>query len=185
MDLLGKKARLFHTRSWMSPYPHNFKMMRIGDYDGSIDPEEHLGRFENAAMLHCYTDRIKCKVFCTTLVKSVQQWFNQLKPGSITSFESFSGMFLHQFTSRKRHKKTSLSLFDIRRKENESLRDFVKRFNSMVLEIPSCPTEVLISAFTQGLKGSDLFRSVVKAALSTYDDLLAQVEKYINVEETQ
>ncbi|XP_073121625.1 uncharacterized protein [Henckelia pumila] len=79
----------------------------------------------------------------------------------------------------------SLSFFEIRRKESESLRDFVKRFNSMELEIPSCPSEVLISTFTQRLEGGDLFQSLVKRTPYTYDDLLARVEKYINVEETQ
>ncbi|XP_073137634.1 uncharacterized protein [Henckelia pumila] len=48
--------------------PANFKQPTLGEYDGSSDPEEHLGRFENAGMLHRYSDAIKCRVFLTTLV---------------------------------------------------------------------------------------------------------------------
>ncbi|XP_073121861.1 uncharacterized protein [Henckelia pumila] len=133
--------------------PQNLKMMRVTDYYGSTDAEEHLGRFENAAMLHCYTDMIKFQVFLTTLVKSAQQWFNQLEPDSS--------------------------------KVKRVPERFVKRFNSLALEILNCPSKVLISALSQGLRGGDLLRSLVKRAPSPYDDLLARVEKYINVEEAQ
>lgn len=61
----------------------------------------------------------------------------------------------------------------------------MRRFNAATLEVPTCPPEVQISTFTQGLKGGDLFRSLVKRAPITYDELLARAEKYINVEEAQ
>ncbi|KAL0288703.1 UNVERIFIED_CONTAM: hypothetical protein Sradi_7091600 [Sesamum radiatum] len=41
----------------------------IVEYDNTNDPEEHLSRFENAALLHRYTDGIKCRVFVTTLAQ--------------------------------------------------------------------------------------------------------------------
>ncbi|XP_075514389.1 uncharacterized protein LOC142549336 [Primulina tabacum] len=43
--------------------PPNFRQPNVGEYDGHSDPEEHLGRFENAALLHQYTDGVKCRVF--------------------------------------------------------------------------------------------------------------------------
>ncbi|KZV50472.1 hypothetical protein F511_34916 [Dorcoceras hygrometricum] len=43
--------------------PQHFKFPNVGEYDGMGDPEEHLSRFENAALLHQYTDPIKCRVF--------------------------------------------------------------------------------------------------------------------------
>ncbi|KAL0435037.1 UNVERIFIED_CONTAM: Retrovirus-related Pol polyprotein from transposon [Sesamum radiatum] len=60
--------------------PLNCRTPAIAEYNGTTDPMEHLSRFENAALLHCYTDRIKCRVFVTTFTGTAQQWFNQL-PG--------------------------------------------------------------------------------------------------------
>lgn len=157
-----KEAALFSQIIVEEPLPSGFRQVRVGEYDSGRDPGEHLGRFENAAMLHCYSDHIKCKVFLTTLVKSAQQWFDQVAPGSITSFQEFSSVVLHQFTSSKRHKKTTLSLFEMKRMESETLREFVRRFTTTTLEVPTCPLEVHISAFIQGLKGRDLFRYLVK-----------------------
>ncbi|XP_073138843.1 uncharacterized protein [Henckelia pumila] len=115
--------------------PANFKQPTLGEYDESSDPEEHLGRFENPALLHRYSDAIKCRVFLTTLVRSAQQWFNLLQPGSIQSFNDFSSAFLHQYASSKRYLKTSLSLFNIKQSEVEPLREYFQRFNTAALEV--------------------------------------------------
>ncbi|XP_073315789.1 uncharacterized protein [Primulina huaijiensis] len=165
--------------------PPNFRRSNIGEYDGHTDPEEHLGRFENAALLHQYSDGVRCRVFLGTLVRSAQQWFNTLQPNSIRSFEDFSAPFLHRFASSKRHQKNYLSLFVMKQQESETLREFVQRFNNAALEIPSATPAIMISAFTQGLRGGEFFKSLVKKPPSTYDDLLAWAEKYINLEDAQ
>ncbi|XP_073310935.1 uncharacterized protein [Primulina huaijiensis] len=83
--------------------PPNFRQSNIGEYDGHTDPEEHLGRFEKAALLHQYSDGVKCRVFLGTL----------------------------------------------------------------------------------GLRGGEFFKSLVKKHPSSYDDLLARAEKYVNLEDAQ
>ncbi|XP_073125472.1 uncharacterized protein [Henckelia pumila] len=163
----------------------NFKQPTLGEYDGSSDPEEHLGRFENAALLHRYTDAIKCRIFLTTLVRSAQQWFNLLQPGSIRSFNDFSSAFLHQFASSKKYLKTSLSLFNLKQSEVEPLREYVQRFNTAALEVPAATADTLVNSFTQGLSGGEFFKSLVKKPPLTYDELLSRAEKYVNLEDAQ
>lgn len=55
----------------------------------------------------------------------------------------------------------------------------------MALEVPSATSEIMVSAFSQGLSEGDFFRSLAKKPLASYDDLLGRVEKYINMEEVQ
>ncbi|KAL0439293.1 UNVERIFIED_CONTAM: hypothetical protein Slati_2412300 [Sesamum latifolium] len=52
--------------------PVNYWTPAIAEYDGTTDPQEHLSRFENAALLHRYTDGIKCRVFVTTFARAAQ-----------------------------------------------------------------------------------------------------------------
>ncbi|XP_073035211.1 uncharacterized protein [Primulina eburnea] len=167
------------------PLPAHFKATKIREYDGNSDPDEHLTRFENVAMLHCYSDKIKCKVFLTTLVDSAQRWFEKLKPRSIQSFAGFRDTFLHHFSSSKRYKKTAFSLFEIKQSGDESLRAYIRRFNKASLEVPACAPETKTTAFTQGLKEGDFFRSLVKKQPGNFEDLLSRAEKYINMEEAQ
>ncbi|KAL0370771.1 UNVERIFIED_CONTAM: hypothetical protein Sangu_0395200 [Sesamum angustifolium] len=79
--------------------PMNYRTPAIAEYDGTTDPQEHLSRFENAILLHRYTNGIKCRVSVTTFARATQQWFNQLPPTVIGSFEEFRSLFLHQFGS--------------------------------------------------------------------------------------
>ncbi|XP_073119533.1 uncharacterized protein [Henckelia pumila] len=134
--------------------PANFKQPTLGEYDRSSDPEEHLGRFENAALLHRYSDAIKCRVFLTTLVS-------------------------------KRYLKTSLNLFNMKQSEVEPLREYVQRFNTAALEVPAATADTLVNSFTQGLRGGEFFRSLVKKPPLTYDELLSRAEKYVNLEDAQ
>ncbi|XP_073120886.1 uncharacterized protein [Henckelia pumila] len=180
-----KKESPFALAILEEELPDSYKKPSVGEYDGSTDPEEHMGRFENAALLHQYSDGIKCRVFLSTLVKSTQQWFNMLKPGSIRSFEDFRVAFMHKFSSSKKYQKNYLSLFVMKQHDQETLREFIQRFNGAALEVPTATPDIVISAFTQGLKVGEFFKSLVKKPPSSYDDILARAKKYVNLEDAQ
>ncbi|XP_073033853.1 uncharacterized protein [Primulina eburnea] len=182
---LTARAVPFSTEILTEELPKNFKFPNIVEYDGKGDPEDHLARFENAALLHQYSDPIKCRVFLTTLIGSAQQWFNLLRPGDIRTFPDFSRAFLHQFASSKKHPVTPYSLFTMRQQEHEGLRAYMRRFSAVVIEVPSATSDLLIGAFIQGLTTKDFLKSLIKKPASTYDELLARAEKYVNLEEVQ
>ncbi|KAL0440527.1 UNVERIFIED_CONTAM: hypothetical protein Slati_2535700 [Sesamum latifolium] len=94
--------------------PVNCRTPAMAEYDGTTDPQEHLSHFENAALMHQYTNDIKCRVFVITFARAAHKWFNQLPPAVIGSFQEFRSLFLHQFASSRKHRKTELSLFSIR-----------------------------------------------------------------------
>ncbi|XP_073152593.1 uncharacterized protein [Henckelia pumila] len=175
----------FSTEILESELPKNFKFPHVGEYDGKGDPEEHLSRFENAALLHKYSDPIKYRVFFNTLIGPAQQWFNLLRPGDIKEFKDFSKTFLHHFASSKKHPTTTLSLFAIKQQGQEDLRTYIRRFSALALEVPTATTDLLISTFTQVLATGDFLKSLIKKPSSTYDELLARAEKYVNLEEIQ
>ncbi|XP_073153296.1 uncharacterized protein [Henckelia pumila] len=175
----------FSAKILESELPKNFKFPHVGEYDGKGDPEEHLSRFENAALLRKYSDPIKCWVFLYTLIGPAQQWFNLLRPGDIKEFKDFSKAFLHHFANSKKHPTTTLSLFAIKQQGQEDLRVYIRRYSALALEVPTATTDLLISAFTQGLTTGDFFKSLIKKPPSTYDELLARAKKYVNLEEIQ
>ncbi|XP_075497954.1 uncharacterized protein LOC142535740 [Primulina tabacum] len=151
--------------------PQNFRFPNVGEYDGSgIRKSIYPG--------------LRTRHYCTN-TQTRSSWFNLLRPGTIKTFQDFARAFLHQFASSKKHPLTALSLFNVKQQEQESLRDFVKRFNKMVIDVPSATPDILISAFTQGLRGGDFFKSLVKKPPATFEELLARAEKYMNVKEVQ
>ncbi|XP_075499324.1 uncharacterized protein LOC142537715 [Primulina tabacum] len=150
----------------------HFKSTKIKDYDGRADPEENLTRFKNMVMLHCYADKIKCKVFITILVDSAQRWFEGLAPHSIQSFEDLHKIFLQQFSSSKKYKKTAFSIFDAKQNPEESFRAYIRSFNRVALDVPSCAPETKITTFTQRLREAKLFQSITKKVPGDFEDLL-------------
>ncbi|KAL0412126.1 UNVERIFIED_CONTAM: hypothetical protein Slati_3802300 [Sesamum latifolium] len=110
-----EQAGIPYTEGVMADELHvNCQTPAIIEYDGTTDLQEHLSRFENMTLLHRYTDSIKCRVFVTTFARAAQQWFNQLPSVVIGSFQEFRSLFMHQFASSRKHRKTEMSLFSIR-----------------------------------------------------------------------
>ncbi|KAL0316950.1 UNVERIFIED_CONTAM: hypothetical protein Scaly_2867700 [Sesamum calycinum] len=138
--------------------PVNYRTPAIDGYDGTTDPQEHLSHFENVAPLHRYTDGIKCQVFVSTFARAVKQWFNQLPPAVIRSFQEFC---LFSYTNSP------------------------VRFNTAVLEVPTAIQEVKANAFAQRLLDRDFFKSLAKKPATKSDALLARAVKYINMEDAQ
>ncbi|KAK4395934.1 hypothetical protein Sango_1747700 [Sesamum angolense] len=66
-------------------------------------------------------------------------YFDQVSAGSVRSLAEFSSLFKHQFTSRKKYIKTTISLFRIKQEEKETLSAYVQLFNTAILELRGCP----------------------------------------------
>ncbi|KAL0444571.1 UNVERIFIED_CONTAM: hypothetical protein Slati_2179800 [Sesamum latifolium] len=98
---------------------------------------------------------------------------------------SFDLFFLHQFVSSRKIRKTKYSLFFVRQKENEPLKEYLQKFNAAALEVPSVTQEVKASACSQGLLDGDFFKSLANKPVFKFDTLLARAGKYINLEDAQ
>ncbi|KAL0405319.1 UNVERIFIED_CONTAM: hypothetical protein Slati_3845800, partial [Sesamum latifolium] len=83
----------------------------------------------------------------------------------------------------RKYKKSTISLFGIKQEEKETLRTYIQRFNTAVLEVPTPHQEVLVSSFTQGHRGGPLFESLAKRAAIDFLDVLAHMKKYMNLKD--
>ncbi|XP_042425919.1 uncharacterized protein LOC122013758 [Zingiber officinale] len=175
----------FSFRILEEKLPKGYRPPTIGEYDGSKDPEDHLRKFRNAALLHQYSDAVKCRVFLNTLSGSAQKWFNGLPHGSITFFQNFKTVFLRHFASSKKYQKTYHCLFALKQGSAEPLRSYIKRFNQVAQDVPSATSEILMSAFSHGFAEGEFFRDLIPDPVKNFDSVLERATSYINVEEAQ
>ncbi|XP_042410035.1 uncharacterized protein LOC121999415 [Zingiber officinale] len=177
--------RQFSEAILQDPLPKHYAPLAIEEYNGTTDSDDHLGKFDNAATHHQYTDGVKCRVFLTTLSGFSQRWFRRLPDESIRSFKDFRTVFLHHFASSRRYQKTSVNLFSIKQGARETLRAYIQRFNQAALDIHVISSETMMHAFTQGLMDGDFFHSLIRKPPRVYDHMLKKASEYINVEEAQ
>ena len=70
------------------------KMPTLELYDGTADPEEHLGVYKAQMYVQDVDDAAYCRYFPATLKGVAQSWFNGPLPGSVTCFQDLADRFI-------------------------------------------------------------------------------------------
>ena len=128
--------------------PHRgFVIPPFSMYDGSSDPYDHMLHFNQAMILNAGDDRLLCKVFPASLKGSALAWFHKLPRGSINSFGELWAVFVSRYLCSIRQKGNISSLQAILKREDESIRDFTRRFGQTVQQIDIYSMDVVLQNF--------------------------------------
>ncbi|GJT93724.1 hypothetical protein Tco_1082569 [Tanacetum coccineum] len=97
------KPTPFTQRITRFKYHRRAKLPRnIRVYKENKDLEDHLGIFSAAAEQEEWSMPIWCKMFRQTLEGATRNWFDDLDPKSVDSFEELSQKLLEEFSQQKR-----------------------------------------------------------------------------------
>ncbi|XP_027098963.1 uncharacterized protein [Coffea arabica] len=152
-------------------------------YDASTDPEDHLSVFLMHMRLQTAADEIRYKNFPMFLKGKARLWFQGLATGSIRSFPELVRQFVAQFVSSKTYAKNATHLMSIRQKPDESLRNFMTRFNVESLQVRDKDEKVVMAAFPNGLRVEELFYELAKKPPVNLEELLTRAHAAANAEE--
>ena len=112
--------------------PRGFVIPSLAMYDGSSNMYDQMLHFNQAMILNAGDDRLLCKVFLASLKGPAVAWFHKLPRRSINSFSELWAAFVSQYLCSVRQKGNINSLQTIFKREDESIRDFTKRFRGVV-----------------------------------------------------
>jgi hypothetical protein len=175
-DMLEDESLPFTGRVKAYPMPDKFKMPRIEKYDGNGDPQEHLEAFREHIVLHGTPDEIACRAFPLTLKGVAKDWFTGLPPKSVATFKDLGRLFLTQFLATRKRKKDPTCLLTLRQDKEESLKDFMLRFNREKLEVDTPDDKTLLCALM-----AEVGRKNVKKV--TLPQFMKLTEEFIHQEE--
>ncbi|XP_076889098.1 uncharacterized protein LOC143539763 [Bidens hawaiensis] len=127
-----------------------------------------------------------CHIFTLTLVGAARAWFERLPDGQITSWEDLTKNFTQQFSQQRRHINDPADILNIVRKDNETLKDFITRFNKEGLNIGGVSEELLRAAFRQNVKCDDLIRNLTgkDGMPQRWDDVMTAAKRYARMEKS-
>ena len=115
--------------------PCGFVMPTFTIFDISNDPYDHMLHYNHAMTLDVGNDHLLCKVFPASLRGPGLAWFHKLPCNSINSFNELWATFIYQYICSVRQKRNISFLQTILKQEEESIRDFTRRFGQPVQQV--------------------------------------------------
>ncbi|XP_020218761.1 uncharacterized protein LOC109801992 [Cajanus cajan] len=165
--------------------PRDHRIPQVEPFDGTQDPSQHLTDFR-AQMLICGGGmEVRCKLFMGTIKKAALDWFSGLPDHSITNFDVFSRLFMAQFAANKKKSPITSDLFDLKQQQEESLKEFMQRFNVVALRIASLDERMAVIAFQKGLRSEAFDIALERANCQTMSKVRAFALSHIKTEEGQ
>jgi hypothetical protein len=129
VNLFQNTNSMFTEEVASTALPEKFKVRDIPIFTDSEDPLEHLMTFRSHTFLHKTPDAVACRAFPLTLSGKVRDWLRNLLQRSIDNFDTLGQKFLMQFMSGRVRQKSQGYLLSMHRDPNESLRNYLWRFN--------------------------------------------------------
>ncbi|GJZ82875.1 reverse transcriptase domain-containing protein [Tanacetum coccineum] len=155
----------------------------VKTYDGTGDPEDHIGRFVGAGNQGEWPMPVWCRMFQQTLDGKARAWFDKLPSGSIDNWGSLQEKFLNRFGMLKACDKDPTEISKITRKANETLAHFKERWVSESNAIPNVSELMQVSSFMSSHKCPELAKRFSDSIPKTVDEMLKRVDDYLRSEE--
>ena len=153
-------------------------------YDGSSDPYDHMLHFNQAMILNSGNDRLLCKVFPASLKGPALAWFHKLLRGYLNSFGELWVEFVSHYLCSVRQKGNINSLQSIFKWDDESIRNFTRRFGKAVQQIYSYSMDAVLQNFRTSFgPTTPFFQSLSLDPPATMEELYRRADKYSTLED--
>ena len=157
----------------------------VPGYDGTGCPYEHRRQFESRVTLYGYTEDLMARLFAMSLVGHASSWFYSLKAESIGSYGQLVEEFTAYFKTNKHTSESSSSLFSIRQRKDETLREYIRRFNVAALRVTDLDLRRRKEILHRTLRSAKVKESIIMHAGDTMEGLGRVLEKSCELEDIE
>ena len=164
--------------------PRGFVMLAFTMFDGSNDPYDHMLHYNQAMTLNTDNDRLSCKLFSASPQGPTLAWFHNLPRNSINSFNELWTAFVSQYLCLVRKKRNISSLQTIIKHEEESIRDFTRRFGQAIQHVEAYSMDTVLQNFKRSFGPSTpSFHSLSLDPPTTMEELYRRADRYSTLED--
>ena len=135
-------------------------------------------------ILNARKDQLLCKVFLASLKGSAVAWFHKLPRESLKSFGKLWVAFVSQYLCSIWQKGNTNSLQSIFKRDDESIRNFTRRFGQAVQQIDSYSMDAVLQNFRRSFgPTTPFFQSLSLDPPATMEELYRRANKYSTLED--
>jgi len=162
--------------------PRDFRLPDLR-YSGRTDPLVHIERFNDITGVQGLSPSQRCRVFPLSLEGRAREWYRKLPRGSIKTFEQMCQEFAEQFSGAMSPEDDMMELKSMKQGEQETLREFIKRFHRAVLDLGAFDHPQALRGLKEGVKIGRLWYNLRSPAIQTYATAYEQAKRDIEIEE--
>ncbi|XP_076958334.1 uncharacterized protein LOC143634032 [Bidens hawaiensis] len=150
------------------------------------DPSDHLQNFVEVGGVSGWTLPYWCHMFTLTLIGATREWFEKLPDGQISSWDDLVKKVSQQFGQQKKHTRDQSKILDVIRRDNESVEDFITRFNDESLTIGGISEDMLRGAFRKNVRFDALIQTLTgrDGMPKEWDNIMTAEKLYARTEKT-
>nr|GEX93292.1 reverse transcriptase domain-containing protein [Tanacetum cinerariifolium]GEY00808.1 reverse transcriptase domain-containing protein [Tanacetum cinerariifolium] len=105
--------------------------------------------------------------------------FDELPPESVYSYKDLKAAFLAYFMQQKKYVKDPVEIHNIKQKDGETIKDFMKRFKVETRLMKGSPEYMRISGFMHGVNNSELTKSLNDHVPKTIEEMMITTNAFI------
>lgn len=141
------KPQPLSAEIWGAPVPENFKPPHLSAFNGKSDPMEQVTTFNTRMAIVGAPDSLKCKLLAGTFSDAALCWYMNLPRFSILIYQDMTRKLIQQFSASRHRKVPATTLFNVRQGHNESLREYLAKFNDTTIKVINPNQKVFVGAF--------------------------------------
>lgn len=131
--------------------PKKFGQQNFNTYDGRSDFVDHVRHYKQVMAYWRNEEVLMCRMFQASLGDTTLRLFNKLPPGKIDSFREQAEQFTTRFITNNRVVKGLEALTHLKKKQGETLREYLQRYWEFYQETEGCDLRFTIITFKFGL----------------------------------
>nr|CAE04437.2 OSJNBa0018J19.4 [Oryza sativa Japonica Group] len=160
-----------------------FKPTGIEKYDGTTNPESWLTVYGLAIRAAGGDSKAMANYLPVALADSARSWLHGLPRGTIGSWAELRDHFIANFQGTFERPSTHFDLYNIVQKSGESLREYIRRFSEQRNKISNITDDVIIAAFTKGIRHEDLVGKFGRKPPKTVKQMFEKANEYAKAED--
>jgi hypothetical protein len=164
-------------------WPPNFKVSNVDKYEPKQDPGGWLAVYTTVARDAGASEDVMTAYLPIVLGQDALQWLRHLPRHCIDDSSDFSRRFTANFQSLSDKPAQPWDLKSIKRRGDETLRSYLKRFQTMRNRIPEVTEAAVIEDFYRGSNDSAFVRAILQKAQTTSEQLFREADLYITADE--